>query len=120
MWKRKKLEDNSNNNINWQEIYSVAEFEEVLKETRTRSLFVFKHSRRCSISTVAFSRVQNIEHNSDAKYVMLDVVASRPLSNFIEEHLGVVHASPQLIVLKNGKVESVETHLSISSQMLTG
>lgn len=118
MWKRKKLEDNSTSNINWQEIYSIAEFEEVLKETHDRSLFVFKHSRRCSISTVAFSRVQSASSIENAVFIMLDVVASRPLSNFIEEKLKVEHASPQLIVLKNGKVDSVETHLSISAQML--
>jgi bacillithiol system protein YtxJ len=54
--------------------------------------------------------------NSDKDYVyyFLDLLAHRNISNEIESRFDVVHQSPQLIVLENGKATYNSSHQNIS------
>lgn len=69
-------------------------------------VFIFKHSTRCSISSMAWNRVQR-EWKFDVskvKLYYLDLLRHRDVSNKIAELTGIEHQSPQLIGIKNGKV----------------
>lgn len=79
-------------------------------------ILVFKHSTRCSISTMALNRVQKwvVEHpDSDIAY--LDVVANRSLSLELADQWSVEHESPQILWRSaDGRVLH-ESHMGISS-----
>ncbi|PCJ66076.1 MAG: thioredoxin family protein [Bacteroidetes bacterium] len=83
-------------------------------------VIIFKHSNRCSISDIAFRRIKDArqELNSSAKFTLIDVVANRSISLQIAEELDVPHESPQVIVLKNGKVVHTASHMNIRPSVI--
>ncbi|MCO5258947.1 MAG: bacillithiol system redox-active protein YtxJ [Crocinitomicaceae bacterium] len=82
------------------------------------ALFIFKHSTRCPISVMAKSRFEREWTTPDfpLQLLYLDLLNYRDLSNKVAELTGVVHESPQLIVVKNKQVLYVESHNGISAQ----
>ncbi|MCB0322860.1 MAG: DUF2847 family protein [Bdellovibrionales bacterium] len=86
-----------------------------LNEQRLPSdCYVFKHSTRCPISAAAASRVRQAESSLPLYWV--NVVEQRSLSNWIAAELQVRHESPQLILLRSGKVEAVWNHGQVGPQ----
>lgn len=66
------------------------------------SLFaIFKHSTRCSISSMAKNRVER-DWDLDFPIYYLDLIQYRSISNLIAAKSGIEHQSPQLIVFQNG------------------
>lgn len=91
----------------------------VLNST-TKPTLLFKHSTRCSISTMALDRVQrkmtDIESAMDVYFI--DVISDRQLSNNIAQEYGVTHESPQAILLHNGNVVYSASHNAISADAI--
>jgi len=64
---------------------------------------VYKHSPICPSSTMAYEEMRSLRRlHSDVPLYLVDVVHSRPLSRAIAEKVGVVHQSPQAIILRAG------------------
>ena len=64
---------------------------------------VYKHSPICPTSGMAYEEIRALRRlHEDVPVYLVDVVNSRPLSRFIAERVGVVHASPQAIILRAG------------------
>lgn len=99
-----------------------ADFENALRESDGKPVFVFKHSTRCPISAGALQQVRNFEassvENAPAIYMAL-VVENRALSNAIAERLGVKHESPQAILVSGGRAIWSRTHRAISAAALS-
>jgi len=103
--------------LNWINIESESDFIKLVEESFLDNIGVaiFKHSTRCSISSVAKSRLSSSWNFDDELPIYcLDLITYRKLSNLIAEELNVRHESPQLLVLKNGKCIYNASHLSIS------
>jgi bacillithiol system protein YtxJ len=64
---------------------------------------VYKHSPICPTSGIAYEEMRSLRRlQGDVPVYMVDVVHSRPLSRYIAERVGVVHQSPQAIILRAG------------------
>ena len=64
---------------------------------------VYKHSPVCPTSGIAYEEMRSLRLlHGDVPVYLVDVVHSRPLSRYIAERIGVVHASPQAIILRAG------------------
>lgn len=64
---------------------------------------VYKHSPICPTSSLAYEEIRSLRRlQQDVPVYLVDVIHSRPLSRYIAERLGVVHASPQAIILRSG------------------
>ena len=64
---------------------------------------VYKHSPICPTSSIAYEEIRSLRRlQQDVPVYLVDVIQSRPLSRYIAERLGVVHASPQAIILRAG------------------
>jgi bacillithiol system protein YtxJ len=64
---------------------------------------VYKHSPICPTSGIALEEIRSLRRlQQDVPVYLVDVVHSRPLSRYIAERLGIVHASPQAIILRAG------------------
>ena len=105
---------------NWKSITSEQEVKDIVARSNETTQIIFKDSVTCGISAYAKSRLVDgydaIDGKADFNY--LDLLAYRPVSNFIAEHLGVYHQSPQIIVLKNGKVTYSATHHAIEANKI--
>jgi bacillithiol system protein YtxJ len=64
---------------------------------------VYKHSPICPTSGMAYEEMRLLRRmQQDVPVYLVDVIHSRPLSRYIAERVGVVHASPQAIILRAG------------------
>ena len=64
---------------------------------------VYKHSPICPTSGMAYEEIRSLNQmQRDVPVYLIDVVHSRPLSRYLAERVGVVHASPQAIILRSG------------------
>lgn len=105
--------------IPWINLTSEEELEAAIQQSHEKPVALFKHSTRCSISSMAKSRLErswNLSEQLDIYY--LDLIAYRPVSNKIAETLGVQHESPQVILLKNGQPIYHTSHSDISVEGL--
>jgi bacillithiol system protein YtxJ len=96
------------------------EREEQLEEIRLKSnefpCVIFKHSTRCSISTVALQRLENtLEPSSKASYFYLDLLKFRSVSNKVADLFKIHHESPQVLLINKGECYYEETHLGIDA-----
>jgi len=105
--------------MNWIELTSEDQLEELKRESSNRPQVIFKHSTRCSISSLAKSRLERALEPSDIKFHFLDLIQYRSLSNKIEEQFMVHHESPQVLLIKNGECIYDESHSGISMQEIT-
>ena len=101
-------------------IESKAHLEALIADSFKRPQLIFKHSTRCSISRFVLADfTAHFTYSSDefvAHY--LDLLNYREISNEIADHFEVVHQSPQLLVVKNGKIVSHASHEGINELQL--
>lgn len=104
------------------EITEKREFDELLQRSQTETIIVFKHSTRCPISSRAKTELEKFLENHPeytSRCFLVHVVESRSLSNYVEEITGIKHQSPQLLILKDGKVTHHGSHFSITTQKIS-
>ncbi|MCB0734595.1 MAG: bacillithiol system redox-active protein YtxJ [Bacteroidetes bacterium] len=102
----------------WQKLESVQELTTILNESHHEDVVLFKHSTRCSISSMAKNRMESEMDQYSHPIYLLDLLNHRDVSNAIANELQVVHESPQLILVRNGKAIYSASHGSISMREL--
>lgn len=85
-------------------VESIEQAKELCNGGFPTNALIFKHSPRCSISNMAWDRFTRDESilNADFPVYLVNVLNNRESSQFFAEHFGVEHASPQLLLVKNG------------------
>ena len=108
----------SKSNFDWIELTSIEQLNEIIEQSTEKPVLLFKHSTRCSISSMAKSRFESEWglNNEACPTYYLDLITFRPISNEIAEKTGVEHQSPQVIVLKNKEVIYQASHNGIDAK----
>ena len=104
----------------WIELTSSEQLKQAIESSVEHPVVLFKHSTRCSISSMAKSRFEsnwNTELTNVSIYY-LDLIAYRHISNEIAELTGIEHQSPQAIVLRNKEVIYDASHSEISAKAI--
>lgn len=104
-------------NFSWVNLTSEEQLRDLIANSAEQPVAIFKHSTRCSISSMALSRFEN-KWNQELPLtcVYLDLLAYRPLSNLLAELSGIEHESPQLIAFKNNEVVYQASHNGIDAE----
>jgi len=77
---------------------------------------LYKHSSRCGLCYRSIKEVQKFSReNPGIDVLLIEVMDSRPLSDLIEERLGVFHQSPQAIVVRDGEAVWDASHLDVTA-----
>lgn len=102
---------------NWNSITTEQDVLDILEKSNEKTQIIFKDSVTCGISAYAKERLVNGNDSLIVKadFNYLDLLAYRNVSNFIADVLGVIHQSPQIIVLKNKEVVCRVSHHSIQT-----
>ncbi|GGG49036.1 bacillithiol system redox-active protein YtxJ [Epilithonimonas arachidiradicis] len=110
-----KKEEQDQTKSLWKKIESEKDLDLAVEKSSQQKVLIFKHSTRCFISKTVLKNFEKQMQNSDKNYAFyfLDLLAHRNLSNEIESRFDVVHQSPQLIVLENGKPTHNASHQNI-------
>lgn len=104
----------------WTNLSSIEQLDEIVKTTGDKPVLLFKHSTRCGISAMAFNTFESswTSDNELCQLYYLDLLNHRDVSNKIAEITGVIHQSPQVIVLKGSEVVYDESHSSINARRI--
>lgn len=103
----------------WANLTSSEQLRELVDSSVEKPILLFKHSTRCSISSMALTRFENKMNPEMATCVYLDLLAYRPLSDEIAALTNVQHQSPQAILINNREVIYSATHSEIdASEMM--
>lgn len=102
------------------QLHSIEALQEVLEESKTHPVLLFKHSNACPISSRAYHQFQNYLESADPNvtYHLITVQTDRPVSNEIESRLGLLHESPQAILIRDGREIWNASHSSITVSSL--
>lgn len=104
----------------WRILNSLEQLPSIAAASNHRPQVLFKHSTRCSISSMALNRLLDLGDDFYEKvdFHYLDLIAYREVSNAIAEQFHVFHESPQVILLKNGEVTYDASHMEVSASQL--
>ncbi|RIW18658.1 bacillithiol system redox-active protein YtxJ [Algoriphagus lacus] len=103
--------------MNWKKLTEASQLEEIKELSKTKPVLIFKHSTRCSISSMSLDRLLRNWKTEDGEKVVpyfLDLIAYRKLSDQVEEEFGVPHESPQVLIIRDSKAVYDNSHYGIS------
>lgn len=105
--------------MNWLKLENENQLNEIQKNSfdpTFKGVLLFKHSTRCSISSMALSRLERNWQfsNNELPAYYLDLLNYRNISNSIASIFNIEHASPQVLIIKNGKCIYNASHSEIS------
>ncbi len=102
--------------MNWKILNDPAQLEAIKTESAQKPVVIFKHSIRCSISSMAKGRLERAQMPEGIDFYYLDLISNRALSNKVAEEFNVHHESPQVLVIKDGQCIYDESHNGIDMQ----
>lgn len=106
----------SGNKLNWNQLESIEQLHMVFESSTQKPVLLFKHSTRCSISSMALNRFESEwDESTNCSIYYLDLLAFRPVSNEIAVITQVEHQSPQAILIINKDVKYSASHSQISA-----
>jgi len=98
--------------IEWTDIIDVSQLDSIEQESKSVPVLIFKYSTRCNLSTFMLKKFEkkfDYEEGSVKPY-FLDLRAYREISDEIATRYGVAHQSPQIILMKSGRVTYYANH----------
>lgn len=100
----------------WIPLVELAQLEEIVERSEDKPQLIFKHSVSCGISRMILQMFSGDYPlaTDDADLYFLDLHAYRELSNEVARKFQVFHESPQLLIIKNGKVVEHQSHGAIT------
>ncbi len=98
----------------WNHLTEESQLEQIKTLSAQKPQLIFKHSTRCSISSMAKNRLERSSMPAGVDFYYLDLLKYRNISNKIETLFNVPHESPQVILIKNGECAYDESHSGIS------
>lgn len=101
----------------WQQLTQVYQLDDIKKDSNNKLQVIFKHSTRCGISRSVINRfVSDYDLNTNADLYYLDLLNYREVSNAVGQVFQVIHQSPQIVLIKNGKVIHHASHHEIYAE----
>ena len=80
---------------------------------------IYKHSTSCPVSAVVVDEVRRFgESHPDWPVYLIRVIERRDLSETVSTRLVVPHASPQVLVIRDGRCVWHTSHYDITAQAL--
>ena len=100
----------------WEVLDESVALEQLAEISHQKPVVIFKHSIRCGISSMVKNQLESDWDFSekDLEFYYLDLINKRAISNAVADEFGVIHQSPQIIVLKNGKAVYDTSHHMVS------
>lgn len=102
--------------MNWIPLTHSSQLIDIRNQSNQQPVLLFKHSTTCSISKTSLNRLERNwkeEDLKDTKAYYLDLLSYRSISNEIAQTFGVVHESPQVLIIKNGAAVYDTSHFDI-------
>lgn len=106
--------------VPWVPLSRIEQLDAIVEKSHSRPQVIFKHSTTCGISRMVLNMFNGNYGLSDGQmdFYFLDLHQYRLVSDGVATRFGVVHQSPQLLVIKNGEVVAHDSHGAITDLQL--
>jgi bacillithiol system protein YtxJ len=94
------------------EIGNVASLDAFLADSNGSAAVLFKHSNTCGVSSRAYAEMSKMQHPVG----LVTVQQARPVSDEIEKRWQVAHETPQVLIIRGGKLVWDASHFSVKSE----
>lgn len=113
-------ENEKTSKVGWRKLTDLGQLNELIELSHQQTVLIFKHSTRCSISRFALKNFENEYDFSEEELqpYFLDLLEYRSISNEIANRFEVMHQSPQILLIKEGKCIYHESHDGIEVNSL--
>lgn len=111
----KGTEKTEHSKLNWIPLIQSKQLDEIVEKSNSKYQAIFKHSTRCGVSSGVLRQFERQKDTGEIDFYYLDLLNFRSISDEIATKFGVLHQSPQLIVLKDGEVLAQGSHYDIMS-----
>ncbi len=103
--------------VTWTLLETQTQLEELIRRSEDRTQLLFKNSTTCGISSIVRRSLEsNLSgYEREADLSLLNVQYNRGLSDAIAETFGVRHETPQLLVIRDGRLVSHASHGGITA-----
>jgi bacillithiol system protein YtxJ len=101
--------------MRWIPLTDEKQLDEILAASYHKDIAIFKHSTRCSVSLMAkkiFEQQWDLPEDELPAYY-LDLLTYRSISHRIAGLFAVMHESPQLLLIRDGKAIYHASHSEI-------
>lgn len=105
--------------MNWESLADIRQIEEIKNLSNEIPVLIYKHSSRCSTSSMVLSRLERswkVEHVKVFKPFFLDLITYRNISDTIAYTFDVEHESPQILLIEKGNSIYHRSHFEINYQ----
>lgn len=102
--------------MEWIKLQTPDQLDQVILLSHQTPCLIFKHSTRCSISTIAQHRLKGAWQwqEKEIRTFHLDVIEFREISNLVAERFNVRHESPQMLIIHKGVCIHHSSHMDIN------
>ena len=97
------------------ELNEVQQLDELLNQSAEQPVILFKHSNSCVISARARRQMVKLEK----PVAIIIVQKARPLSNEIASRFELQHETPQVLIVRDGKLAWSASHFRITTDAVT-
>ena len=99
--------------MKWIPLLYEQQLEDIKKNSSHTPQVIFKHSSRCSLSSMARNRLDRTETPEGIDFYFLDIINHRNISNKIANDFQIHHESPQVLIINKGTCVYDESHSGI-------
>ena len=100
--------------IEWNLLKENQQIDKILEDSDLKPIMLFKHSTRCGISSTVLRRLEvQLSGMKNFDFYLLDILKFRSVSNQLAVRFGVVHQSPQVIIIEKKEAVKTASHYDI-------
>lgn len=103
-------------NKDWVHLSEVEQLNELITESSSIPIVIYKHSSRCGLSFMTENKLEEGWEMLQPKVRLyfLDLIRYREISTAVAERFNVRHQSPQILIIKNGNCVYNTSHHEIN------
>lgn len=109
----------------YEKIESQTDVDQLLEISQTQAVLILKHSTSCPISANAYKAFTAYIAENEAQIqekqlhlALVKVIEDRPASLYFAERVNVVHKSPQILLIKQGKALWDDSHWQVTKEAI--
>jgi len=97
------------------ELNDMQQLDELLSHSAEQAVILVKHSSTCGVSARAYREMAKLER----RVAVVTVQKARSLSNDIESRFTLPHETPQVLIVRDGKLAWSASHFRITADAVT-
>jgi len=119
---RKQGDNPAGGGVSWILLRDESQIGELSRNSFQRTQLIYKHSTTCGISSMIRRMLETLlaPYQTDADCYFVELPRFREVSRKVAEDFQLRHESPQLLIIRNGKVVAHESHGAIAEMDFAG